>query len=203
MIYGLTACLLRRLRGNKIDGAFTLAIAKDPKEALVICFGMGASFRSALSHGINVDVVEIVPSVVSSFGYFHEDAREVLSNPKGRVIINDGRNYVSLTDKKYDVITLDPSPPIYSAGTVNLYTFEFFRECRRLLNDSGMICLWVPACKKEEYDLILKAFSSNFYTTIWYSFQVPGTFIVGAKDKFYISRERFVKSLSRRMCLKT
>ena len=98
-----------------------------------------------------------------------------------------------LTDKKYDVITLDPSPPIYSAGTVNLYTCEFFKECRRLLNDNGVICLWVPACRKEEFDLILKAFSLNFYTTIWAPFEVPGSFIVGAKEKFVIDKEKFKK----------
>ena len=181
-------CLETRLMAH-----LPLALSKKPENALVICFGMGASFKAALSKGINVDVVEIVEPVVKSYGFFDSDAVKVLSNPRGKVIINDGRNHVYLTDKKYDVITMDPSPPIYSAGTVNLYTAEFFKECRRILTDNGAICLWVPACKKAEFDLILNAFSQSFSTTLWESFEVAGVFVVGTKEKLSINREEFLK----------
>jgi len=171
-----------------------LALIKDPKRALVICFGMGASFKSALSHDINVDVVELVEPVVKSFGFFHADAAEVMKNPRGHVIINDGRNYVYLTEQRYDMITMDPSPPIYSAGTVNLYTEEFFKECRRILTDKGVICLWIPPCEKREFDLILKAFTQSFSTTLWDAFEVPGILVIGTKEKLKINRKEFVES---------
>jgi spermidine synthase len=48
-------------------------LPRAPKDALVICFGMGTSFRSMMSWGINVTAVELVPSVPKLFGYFHAD----------------------------------------------------------------------------------------------------------------------------------
>ena len=46
------------------------------KDALVVAFGMGSSFRSALTAGLRTDVVELVPSVP-------EDVRLLLSR-RGR-----------------------------------------------------------------------------------------------------------------------
>ena len=54
-----------------------------PESTLVICFGMGTSYRSALSWDIETTVVELVPSVRDAFAFFHADAQQVLGNPKG------------------------------------------------------------------------------------------------------------------------
>ena len=45
---------------------------------LVIAFGMGSSFRTALASGLTVDGVELVPSVPDMFQYFQTDAAQVL-----------------------------------------------------------------------------------------------------------------------------
>src|SRR5579862_3211769 len=42
-----------------------------PQNALIICFGMGTTFRSVLSWGIPATVVELVPSVPRLFWYYH------------------------------------------------------------------------------------------------------------------------------------
>src|SRR5208282_5742448 len=39
------------------------------QSALIICFGMGTTYRSALSWNIDTTVVELVPSVPKSFGF--------------------------------------------------------------------------------------------------------------------------------------
>jgi spermidine synthase len=54
-----------------------------PESALVICFGMGTTYRSALSWDIDTTTVELVPSVTKAFGFYHADATQILSNPKG------------------------------------------------------------------------------------------------------------------------
>ncbi len=46
---------------------------RPPQNALVVCFGMGTTFRSLLSWGIPVTAVELVPSVPKVFGYYHAD----------------------------------------------------------------------------------------------------------------------------------
>jgi len=114
-------------------------------DTLVICMGMGTTFRSALTHGGRVDVVELVPGVVDAFGAFYQDAAAVRENPRGRIIVADGRNFLLLTHKKYDVITVDPPPPIDAAGVTHLYSREFLELMRDRLNPGGIAAHWIPA----------------------------------------------------------
>ncbi len=84
--------------------------AGKPESALAICFGMGTTYRSLLSWGVKTDAVELVPSVRDVFSYFFADAESLISNPRGRIIIDDGRRFLMLAKEKYDVITIDPPP---------------------------------------------------------------------------------------------
>ena len=60
---------------TKFIAHLPLAFHKDPPEsALVICFGMGTTFRSAMSWDIDTTAVELVPSVTKAFGFYHADA---------------------------------------------------------------------------------------------------------------------------------
>ena len=97
-----------------------------PRNALAICFGMGTSFRSLLSWDIPVTAVELVPSVPRVFSYFHSDTPELLHSPLAHVIIDDGRRYLERTAEQYDVITIDPPPPIEAAGSSLRYSKEFY-----------------------------------------------------------------------------
>ena len=98
---------------------------RQPQDALVICFGMGTTFRSLHSWGIPVTVVELVPSVPRLFGYFHSDASQVLNSPLSHVVVDDGRRYLGHTDAQFDVITIDPPPPVEAAGSSLLYSEDF------------------------------------------------------------------------------
>jgi len=111
---------------------------------LVICFGMGSSYRSGLIAGLDVDGVELVPSVPNMFGFFYPDAAQVLASPRGHLIITDGRNYVELSDRTYDLIVVDPPPPIESSGTSVLYSREFYRASKGRLTAGGVMMEWMP-----------------------------------------------------------
>jgi len=58
------------------------------RSALVVCFGMGTTYRSLLSWDIHVIGVELVPSVKDAFVYYYDDASEVLRDPSGQIIID-------------------------------------------------------------------------------------------------------------------
>ena len=84
------------------------SLEQPPREALVICFGMGTTFRSAISWGIPVTVVDLVPSVPKLFNYYFSDASEVLASPHAQVVIDDGRLYLERSPRKYQAIIIDP-----------------------------------------------------------------------------------------------
>lgn len=115
-----------------------------PKNALVICFGMGTSFRSALSWGIQVTVVELVPSVPRLFSYFHADGDALLKSPRATMVIDDGRRFLERTSQMFDVIILDPPPPIEAAASSLLYSREFYETARRRLRPGGILQQWLP-----------------------------------------------------------
>jgi len=115
-----------------------------PRNALVLCFGMGTSFRSALSWDVPVTVVELVPSVPSLFGYFHADGDQLMRSPHSRVVIDDARRFLERTRESFDVIVIDPPPPVAAAGSSLLYSTEFYQAARRRLRPSGILQQWLP-----------------------------------------------------------
>lgn len=118
-------------------------LPRPPRSALVICFGMGTTFRSLLSWGIPATAVELVPSVPGLFGFFHEDAATLLASPNARVVIDDGRRFLARSTERYDVITLDPAPPMTAAGTSFLFSEEFYAEAKARLAPDGIMQIWI------------------------------------------------------------
>jgi predicted membrane-bound spermidine synthase len=121
-----------------------LAFHENPESALVICFGMGTTFRSLMSWDIDVTAVELVPSVRDAFPYYFDDAEVLTKDPRGEIVIDDGRRYLQRTDKRFDVITIDPPPPVQAAGSSLLYSTEFYRLIKSRLNSGGVVQQWYP-----------------------------------------------------------
>jgi len=85
----------------------------------------------------------------------------------------------------YDVIVIDPAPPVWAAGTVNLYTREFFEICRDRLTADGITCLWVPPMEASEVQMIMKTFLAVFpQTYVWRSptLSYPGFYLMGVRE---------------------
>jgi predicted membrane-bound spermidine synthase len=119
-----------------------------PESTLVICFGMGTTYRSALSWNIDTTVVELVPSVTKAFGFYHADAARAVNDPNGHMITDDGRRYLKRTDKKFDVIVVDPPPPVQAAGSSLLFSREFYELARQHLKPGGILQMWYPGDKE-------------------------------------------------------
>lgn len=115
------------------------------ESALVICFGMGTTYRSLLSHDLRTTAVELVPSVRDAFPFFFADASTIMRHPKGRVVIDDGRRFLKRTRERYDIIVVDPPPPIEAAGSSLLYSREFHEAVRLHLKPGGVFQTWFPS----------------------------------------------------------
>ncbi len=115
-----------------------------PQSALVICFGMGTTHRAMLSWGISSTAVELVPSVVKVFPYFHSDAPLLVQSPRSHILVNDGRFFLERTNEKFDVIALDPPPPVEAAASSLLYSKELYALARQHLRPGGILQQWFP-----------------------------------------------------------
>ena len=115
-----------------------------PESTCVICFGMGTTFRSLGSWGGRFTAVELVPSVCESFEYFWDDAAAIRAKEGARIIIDDGRRFLARTDEKFDLITIDPPPPVEAGGSSLLYSTEFYDVLKQRLTPTGVLQQWFP-----------------------------------------------------------
>lgn len=177
--------------------------SNEPTNALVICFGMGTTYRSLLSWDINVTAVELTPSVVDMFSLFFDDAKEILGNKKGKIIIDDGRRFLLRTKEKFDVITLDPPPPIQSSGSSLLYSKEFCHLVKQRLKDGGILHHWIPVSlafnKYSDYFSlpVLRALQSEFkYVKAFLSVESWGIHFLASNSPIKdLSAKEFVQKM--------
>jgi len=168
-------------------GHLPMAIHPGPRTALVIGLGGGATAGAVSVHdGVDVDVVELAGSVVRGARFLESINYGVLSRPNVHLRVDDGRNYLMLTPRRYDVITADVIHPIF-AGSGNVYSVEYFRQMRRVLNPGGIVLQWV-AGTEAEYKTIARTFLSVFPgTTAW----VAGGLLVGSVEPLRLRRSDF------------
>jgi hypothetical protein len=115
-----------------------------------------------LSWGIPATAVELVPSVPRVFGYFHPDGPGLLRSPLADVVIDDGRRYLERTTEKYDVITIDPPPPVEAAGSSMLYSKEFYSAVKLRLQADGILQAWLPNGDSMVRSAVARALKESF-----------------------------------------
>lgn len=164
-------------------GHLPMALHHDPKAVLVIGLGGGATAGAVSTHAaVDMDVIELSETVVRASEWFHHVNHDVLRRPNVRLHIEDGRNYLLLTPKRYDVITADIIHPFH-AGAGHLYSVEYFQLARGALKDDGLMLQWLPPGSETQYKLIMRTFLSVFpHTTLWAS----GSLMIGANQRLQL-----------------
>lgn len=157
------------LKVVKMLGHLPFFINPDAQNALIIGFGIGITASAVAEHDVGqIDCIEICPGVKDAAKFFSTFNNDVIQNPKINFKGGDGRNYILLTNKKYDIISCDPTHP--TLGCNNLYTKEYFQLCKSILNENGVMCQFLPLHKLSlnEFKILIKTFSSVFpHTTVW------------------------------------
>lgn len=157
-------------RSHRMLGYMPFFYHENPKDVLVIGFGMGitgSTFRQ--SEIKNIDIAEINPAVIeASRRYFRSQNHNILEDDRLRIIQDDGRGWLVAGQEKYDIITCDATHPRFGD---NLYTRDFYRICNEQLNEGGFMCNWMPFnwLNTGEYKSLVKAFIEVFpEVTMWY-----------------------------------
>ena len=182
----------------KVLGHLPLLLhAGEPQRVLMVTFGAGIASGAVTCHPIaELDVVELEPAVVEASGTYREENYRVVDDPRIRVHIEDGRNYLATTNKLYDVIISDATNPASSDSWL-LYTLEFYNLCREKLSGRGIMAQWLPlhSGSPDSYCTIVKTFQQVFpHTSIW--FIKDYTMLVGLPEPLGISYPGLVKKLS-------
>jgi spermidine synthase len=94
----------------------------------------------------------------------------ILENPKLSLRIDDGRNFMVMSDETFDMISTDPIHPRVT-GVGQLYTKEYYESIKARLKPDGIVTQWMPMyhITKESFDVAMRTFADVFpHGTFWY-----------------------------------
>ena len=123
-------------------------------------------------------MVEIEPAVAQAASFFASESRHALADPRVRVRVADGRNFLDMTSARYDLIISEPSNP-WIGGIATLFTVEFFEQARARLAEGGVMAQWVHgyAMAPEDLQMVAATFRAVFpQASLWSP--VAGDFIL-------------------------
>ena len=166
--------------------------ARKANRILQVGLGSGETSWSALLHEPEEMVcVELQPSVLKiAKEHFREVNHGVFDNPAYTVVIEDGRNYMLISNEKYNVILTESIHPVF-AGNANLYSKDYFELCRKRLTGEGILSIWLPlwALSLDDFRMVINTFHSVFpHSTVWYTtnFDSKQVHLIGSKKKLSI-----------------
>lgn len=105
------------------------------RRLLLIGLGGGSIPRAFADYGFKIDIVEIDPKVEFVARKYFDFGKKY-----GNVYIQDGREYLQTTNKKYDFIILDASLG-GNPAPFHLVTLEVFSRIKELLFENGVFAM--------------------------------------------------------------
>jgi spermidine synthase len=141
----MSATNLRAHTYMRLMAHFPLLLSPDPKKALLICLGVGNTGSAIASHsGIRqIDVVDLNATIFETAADLASVNRNLHQDPRVRFIVDDGRNFLNVTDERYDLITSEPPPPL-AAQVYRLYSSEYYQDVLEHLTPDGFMTQWLP-----------------------------------------------------------
>lgn len=110
-----------------------------PKKVLIIGGGDCGALTEVLKHPEveSCTMCEIDKEVVEVSKVYFPELTKGVSDPRARMIYDDGKKFIETTDEKFDVILLDLSDPIGPAA--DLFQKEFHQKVHDTLAEDGIL----------------------------------------------------------------
>ncbi len=182
-------------------GHIPLLLKPDAKEVLLISLGSGITAGSVSGHQVDsIESVEIVPTLLDVQPLFEKDNHKVIADRRFKLTFWDGRHYVRVAKKKYDLVISDLFQPD-SAGVGNLYSLEHFQNVKEKLKEGGAMAQWLPLYQlsPENLKIIMKTFAQAFENvTVWYgdiNSRLPTLMLFGSQSGIKIDPARLAEAL--------
>jgi spermidine synthase len=136
-----------------------------PPRVAVVGYGSGVTVGAVTQFPIgHADVIELEPAVVEAGDRFFAQVSHLPSqNPQVQVLIGDGRNFMTQSQSKYDVIVSEPSNP-WITGVSNLFTTDYWKLAKSRLAEDGIFCQWAQLYELSQPNIktLLRSFASVF-----------------------------------------
>lgn len=170
--YSMSSTSESAQRYMRLMAHFPLLAHPHPRQALLICFGVGTTGSAIAAHDTieAIDIVELNDRVYETAPEFAASNKRVHEDPRVRLIHDDGRNFLRTTAKEYDLITSEPPPPM-EEGVYRLYSKEYYQEVLTHLAPGGMMSQWLPINQmpREAVSLAITTFVRSFPHTILFA----------------------------------
>lgn len=177
----------------------------EAKTVLSVGFGAGETTECLVRHDIQaIDCVEIAPELVDlALRYFNHINLGPKLYEHVRMIYMDAKNYLHLTDRRYDLILNDADAP-HNPGSAALFTREHFTNAREQLNPGGLFItkLHVNQITRPAFNSVLGTFMEVFpHVTAWFPVSKPYmmVYLVGSvqPQRFNLEKIREVMASDR------
>jgi len=145
-------------------GHLGLMARPEAENIFILGLGSGITASAALAHPVKeIVVAENCKPVVESAAFFGKWNREVLKNPRVKVVFEDARTVLKLGGNNYDVIVCEPSNP-WVAGVGSVFSKEFYQLAASHLKPNGVVVQWFHVYEMHDgvVDLVVNTFSSVF-----------------------------------------
>jgi len=140
-----------------------------PRRVLVVGVGAGQTPSRMTCHDIErLDCVDIEPAVFDLVRRHFEASW--LSDPRVRIIADDGRNLIARSPERYDVISIEVGQ-IFRPGVPAFYTTDFYRLARSRLRPGGLVSQLVKlSLPTDVFRGVVASFLEVFpQSVLWYN----------------------------------
>ena len=184
-----------------VQGIIPLLVAPEvPRRTLGLAFGAGlSSYGARLFPEVErLDLVDISRENVDlALAHFPEN-QDLPGDMRARFTIDDAYNVLKYRDDVYDLIFVEPTPPMHSFRNAALYSREFYALARHRLSPGGLFAqiLPLPNLSPAETGSVMRTFASVFPSCLlWWNHTDP--VMIGSAAPLHLDPERIESRLQR------
>ncbi|WP_456402443.1 polyamine aminopropyltransferase [Persephonella sp.] len=148
-----------------------LILHPKPEKVLIIGGGDGGTVREVLKHSTvnEVHLCEIDEEVIIASQKYFPTISEKLSDPKVKIFIEDGNEFLREKIDYYDVIIMDSSDPVGASEV--LFKEDFYLKVKKSLKKDGIMVA------QTESPMLQERYFSNAYREIRKVFKNVGVYL--------------------------
>jgi len=153
-----------------------------PKDVLIIGGGDGLALREVLkwSSVENVDIVDSDDELISlGRGKLKDLNLNAFSDKRVNIFMDEEREFLQETDKRYDVIIIDAIDPEVDESVSRLFSKEFYLIARQKLKSDGVLVTRGSECESLTFARIYRTLASVFPIVKPYCVDIPSMGRVG------------------------